>query len=178
MYLVKAKWIYGHLRGLTVKCCDSFCIFPGTKCNVMTASKQKQPNLDVGNITSIAVEKNKNDIPFSINNECSLCFILCLWQKSWSDTDAMQLDVISNDLPVFLVNFDVDGTFPRYINYTQPSCWGWGGGYIGFTSVCLSVPSSINLSHIPCPLCSAYSSGWIHFIFLHIIKQFEKVCCV
>ena len=38
------------------------------------------------------------------------------------------------------------------------------------SAVCPSVP----LSRIPCPLCSAYSSGWIHFIFIHLIKQLQK----
>ena len=45
------------------------------------------------------------------------------------------------------------------------------GGYIGFTL-------SVRPSRITCPLCSAYSSGWIHFIFTHLIKQLQKVCCV
>ena len=54
------------------------------------------------------------------------------------------------------------------------------GGYIGFTlSVRLSVrPSVPCLSRIPCPLCSFYSSGWVHFIFMHLIKQLQKVCRV
>ena len=33
-------------------------------------------------------------------------------------------------------------------------------------------------SRILCLLCSACSSGWIHFIFKHLIKQLQKVCCV
>ena len=54
------------------------------------------------------------------------------------------------------------------------------GGYIGFTlSVRPSVrPSVPRPSRIPCPLCSFYSSGWIHFIFMHLIKQLQKVCLV
>ena len=54
------------------------------------------------------------------------------------------------------------------------------GGYIGFTpSVRPSVrPSVPRPSRITCPLCSAYSSGWIHFIFTHLIKQLQKVCRV
>ena len=35
---------------------------------------------------------------------------------------------------------------------------------------------SLSPSRIPCPLCSTYSSGWIHFIFIHLIKQLQKVC--
>ena len=52
------------------------------------------------------------------------------------------------------------------------------GGYIGFTpSVRLSVRPSVPCpSRILCPLCSFYSSGWIHFIFIHLIKQLQKVC--
>ena len=39
-----------------------------------------------------------------------------------------------------------------------------------------SVRLSARPSRIPCPLCSTYSSGWIHFIFIHLIKQLQKVC--
>ena len=39
-----------------------------------------------------------------------------------------------------------------------------------------SVRSSVCPSYIPCPLCDAYSSGRIHFIFIHRIKQLQKVC--
>ena len=42
-------------------------------------------------------------------------------------------------------------------------------------SVCPSVPRP---SRIPCPLCSFYSCGWIHYIFMHLIKQLQKVCRV
>ena len=48
-------------------------------------------------------------------------------------------------------------------------------GYIGFTQ---SVRLSVSLSRIPCPLCSTYSFGWIHFIFIHLMKQLQKVSCV
>ena len=47
------------------------------------------------------------------------------------------------------------------------------GGYIGFT---LSVHLSFCPSRIL--LCSAYSSGWIHVIFIHLINQLQKVCLV
>ena len=49
-------------------------------------------------------------------------------------------------------------------------------------SICPSVRSSVHLticpSHILYPICSAYSSGWIHFIFTHLIKQLQELCCV
>ena len=48
--------------------------------------------------------------------------------------------------------------------------WGWVGDIL--VSLCLS----FCLSRIRCPLCSAYSSGWIHFLFTHHIKQLQKVC--
>ena len=47
-----------------------------------------------------------------------------------------------------------------------------------FHSFCQSVCPSNCPSRIPCPLCGSYSSGWIHFIFIHLIKQFQNVCHV
>ena len=38
----------------------------------------------------------------------------------------------------------------------------------------VSLHPSVLLSRIPCPLCSAYSTGWIHFIFIHLIKQLSN----
>ena len=65
----------------------------------------------------------------------------------------------------------------------QRSCW--GGILVSLRpSVCPSVhpkvrPASVpHPSRIPCPLCSFYSSGWIHFIFMHLIKQLQRVCRV
>ena len=69
----------------------------------------------------------------------------------------------------------------QWIYYYTPRTTKLLGGYIGFTpSVCPSVrPASVpRPSRIPCPLCSFYSSGWIHFIFIHLIKQLQKVCRV
>ena len=60
----------------------------------------------------------------------------------------------------------------------QQSCWGVYWFHLVRPSVRPSVrPASVpRPSCIPCPLCSAYSSGWIHFIFVHHIKQLQKVC--
>ena len=52
---------------------------------------------------------------------------------------------------------------------TQRNCWG---------GILVSLHPSVCSSRIPCPLCSAHSSGWIHFIFVHLIKQLQKVCRV
>ena len=60
----------------------------------------------------------------------------------------------------------------------QWSCWGGGGGGGILVSLRPSVRLSVRPSRIPCLLCSAYSSGWIHFIFIHLIKQLQKVCRV
>ena len=50
-----------------------------------------------------------------------------------------------------------------------------GGGVLA--SLRPSVRPSVRpSSRIWCPLCSAHSSGWIHFIFMHLIKQHQKVC--
>ena len=51
------------------------------------------------------------------------------------------------------------------------------GGCI-LVSLRLSVRLSVRPSRIPFPLCSAYSFGWIHFIFIHLIKPLQKVCHV
>ena len=52
------------------------------------------------------------------------------------------------------------------------SCW----GVYWFHSIRPSVCPSVHPSRILCPLWSAYGSGWIHFIFIHLIKQLQKVC--
>ena len=61
---------------------------------------------------------------------------------------------------------------PMIIPLAQRSCW----GVYWFHSVSLSVRLSVRPSRIPCPLCSTCSFGWIYFIFIHLIKQLQKVC--
>ena len=56
----------------------------------------------------------------------------------------------------------------HYYTPAQWSCWGVYWFH--------SVRRSVHPSRIPCPLCSACSSGWIHFIFIYLIKQLQKVC--
>ena len=51
----------------------------------------------------------------------------------------------------------------------QQSCRGVYWFHSVQSSVHPSVRPSVRLSRILCPLCSAYSSGWIHFIFTHLI---------
>ena len=41
-------------------------------------------------------------------------------------------------------------------------------------SICSSVHPSVHPPRIPCLLCSAYSSGWIHFIFNILLCNFRK----
>ena len=45
-------------------------------------------------------------------------------------------------------------------------------------SVRPSVHPSVRPSRILCPLCSTNSFGWIHLIFIHLIKQLQQVCRV
>ena len=72
--------------------------------------------------------------------------------------------------------------FTLYVRYHIPRTTKllWGILVSLRPSVCPSVrPASIpHPSRIPCPLCSFYISGWIHFIFIHLIKQLQKVCRV
>ena len=58
----------------------------------------------------------------------------------------------------------------------QKSCWGVYWFHSVRLSICQYVRPSVRPYSIPCPLCTAYSSGWIHFIFWHLIKQLQKVC--
>ena len=44
--------------------------------------------------------------------------------------------------------------------------------------ILVSLRPSVRPSRIPCSLCSTYSSGWIHFILIHLIKRLQKVCRV
>ena len=83
------------------------------------------------------------------------------------------------EIPLFVVNSlapgrsecDSKNVIFNLVILLQRSCW----GVFWFHSVRPSVPRP---SRIPCPLCSFYSSGWILFIFIHLIKQLQKVCCV
>ena len=44
--------------------------------------------------------------------------------------------------------------------------------------ILVSLSPSVHTSRIPCLLCSSYSSVWIHFIFIHHIKQLQQICCM
>ena len=50
------------------------------------------------------------------------------------------------------------------------------GGVYWFHSDHPAVCLSVHPSCIPCLLCVAYSSGWIHFKFTYFISQLQKVC--
>ena len=69
-------------------------------------------------------------------------------------------------------------TVRSHFNYT-PKLLGGGGILVSLRpSLGLPVCPSVHPSRIPCLLYSAYTSGWIHFIFLHLIKQLQTVCHV
>ena len=50
---------------------------------------------------------------------------------------------------------------------TQQSCW---------RGILVSLRPSVCPSHTPCPLCSAASFGWIHFIFTHLMSINFREC--
>ena len=65
--------------------------------------------------------------------------------------------------------------------YTPPyRIWFWVSRrifiYSHHNTFVLFSKTSVYPSRIPCTLCSAYSSGWVHFVFIHLIKQLQ-VCC-
>ena len=72
-------------------------------------------------------------------------------------------------LPEFSISFATDWlVIPSHNKVVR--------GYIGLTLfVRQSLRPSVRPSRIPCQLCNTYSSGWIHFIFIHLIRQ---LCCV
>ena len=78
-----------------------------------------------------------------------------------------QFNVLMNASDISLYTFIV------FMNrYLYPPHNEVGGGIL------VSLRLSVRPSRIPGPLCSTYSSGWIHFIFIHLIKQLQKVCRV
>ena len=129
-------------------------------------------------------------------NQCWLIINGVLWYSPYNNFTSSAWD-ISSWYEFENYNFEIMATSPRgqwvnqcsslvprpgqynwawvIIPLAQRRCW----GVYWFHSVRLSVrPSVPRPSRIPCPLCSFYSSGWIHFIFIHLIKQLQKVCRV
>ena len=78
----------------------------------------------------------------------------------------------SHNCLFFTMEIPMPGRMVFNIPPAQQSCWGGGGGIL------VSLCPSVRPSRIPCPLCSTYSFGWIHFIFIHLIKQLQEVCRV
>ena len=100
--------------------------------------------------TNISIELQASNVAMAMNNEVE--------------------DQTDSDRSDFRCRRTVDSSV-----YT-PRTTKWLGVY-WFHSVRPSVCPSARPSRIPCPLCSAYSSGGIHFIFTHPIKQLQ-MCCV
>ena len=73
-----------------------------------------------------------------------------------------RLSLWQPQVPPMMTRMESDWQLSGFSYYT-PEQW---------SSVC----PSVRLSHITCPLCRAYSSGWIHYIFIQLIKQLQKVC--
>ena len=107
------------------------------------------------------------------------CCILCewvhtstwlnCWHELFRNHNTFQKDKCNLYCVLFLCNMMVVLKYMLLGVYWFPSV---------HPSICLpSVRLSIHPSCIPCPLCSTYSSGWIYFIFIHPIKQLQKMCC-
>ena len=79
-----------------------------------------------------------------------------------------------------LLDFMAQNTLRDSVFITRIWCilCGWSNYTPYTTKLFHSVRPSVCRSRITCPLCSAYSSGWIHFIFIHLIKQLHKMCRV
>ena len=63
--------------------------------------------------------------------------------------------------------------------------WSWRGIHWFYhvcpsvcPSVCPPVDTSVHLWTESCPLCIFYNARRIHFIFTHLIKHLQKVCCM
>ena len=98
-------------------------------------------------------------------NEASVSFANHSWSKIVSGNGLVSVQGPLWDQPFHVVHEVVSFLHPPHNEVV--------GRYIGFTPF---VRPSISPSRIPFPLYSAYSSGWIHVISMHLIKQHQKVC--
>ena len=96
------------------------------------------------------------------------CLSSCSCATSWSFAHLTHMGFALGQ-NAYPVNHWMYFRHSKFCGIIIRSCW----GVYWFHSVCPSVPGP---SRITCPLCSAYSSVWIHFIFTHHIKQLQKVC--
>ena len=88
---------------------------------------------------------------------------MCVGLSMW-DNDRLQSTSIH-----------IKDKYHPHLLYNEVVVGGKGGGGI-LVSPRPSVRLSVRPFRSPCPLCSAYSCGWIHFKFIHHIKQ--EVCRV
>ena len=72
-------------------------------------------------------------------------------------------------------NGNSNSDYMRSLLYPPPLQRSWKGGHTGIT---LSVRPSVRLWIESCPLRIFNNTYQIHFIFAHLIKQLQKVCCV
>ena len=95
--------------------------------------------------------------------------LLGSWHKpsAASGLTSSSLRISSHGLPPVTDHTEQGMPVTLFIPPAQQSC----RGVYWFHSV----RPSVRPSRIPCPLCSVYSSGWIHFIFTHLIKQLQRV---
>ena len=127
------------------------CIFVaftlnGLKFDVLMYPDHLQNWLDFGHLLLISLE----------------CHRLCLFKGELT----LECQI---ERQIFLFIFHFLPTWPKliwpypFIIHNEVVGGGGGGGVYWFHSV--------HPSCIPCSLCSAYNSGVIHFIFIHLMKQ-------
>ena len=95
------------------------------------------------------------------------------WQVYWRIYASLGLNELNKSWPVSLTKWKTYFFFfiipPRIRKLV-------GGGGCILVSLRPSIRLSVRPPRIPCPLCSAYSFGWINFILTHLIKQLQKMC--
>ena len=107
------------------------------------------------NLSWVAVTLSQN------THNLFLILTLPLGQDRWYLLWVQNLACLNNQPILQLESLPIDVVACIIITPAQRSCW----GVYWFHSVHPCVRPSVSPSCIPCLLCSAYSSGWIHFIF-------------
>ena len=161
-FFVEIIWSY-YLFGIFVQIifCQTMPSLLGEGCFIMY-----QPNRSNSWFGYCFLPK-ENSTTEDITTNCSPLYLFFSYEYSASErfaiaflaTLSMRSVIFGNDKGIF-------------IPATQRSC----GGIL--FSLHMFVRLSVCPSRIRCLLCSACSSGWIHFIFIHLIKQLQKMFCV
>ena len=105
----------------------------------------------------------------------------------WGENDSVGAEhIIDGAASPMEVSFFGSMDAALYILIIPPLQRSWSRVYWFHQWPCPSVHPSVRPSVRPsdslwtesCPLCIIYNTHWIHFIFTHLIKQLQKVCCM